>query len=248
MSWWQAFFSGPWAELQAAGYPAERTRAEVDFIVSTLDLVPGQRVLDVPCGEGRHTIELATRGLRVSGADFNPGAIAVARQRAAAAGVAADFEPTDMRELRFSQPFDAVLCFFGSFGYFDDADNLRFATRAAASLREGGQFLIDTHVMESLAPIHSERGWSWSGEAGNSTRMLEERRWDLETGRIEADWTFVDPQAGIRTAHSSIRVYTYAELCTLLRTAGFRSFRGIETGTGVPFKLGSRRLCLIATR
>jgi hypothetical protein len=78
--------------------------------------------------------------------------------------------------------------------------------------------------------------------------VLEERRWNLETGRIEADWTFVDPQDGVQTAHSSIRVYTYAELCTLLRTAGFRRFQGLDTTTGAPFRLGSRRLCLIATR
>ncbi len=248
MSWWQPFFTGPWAELQAAGYPAERTRTEVDFIATGLGLAPGQRVLDVPCGEGRHAIELAARGMRVTGVDFNAGALAAARERAGAAGVAVDFVQADMRELAITEPFDAALCFFGSFGYFDDADNLRFATRVARGLREGGKFLIDGHVTESLLPIFGERGWSWSGEPAASVRVLEERRWDLETSRIDVDWTFVDPQRGVRTSQSSIRVYTYAELCALLRSAGFRAFQGVETGTARPFMIGARRLSLIATR
>lgn len=50
------------------------------------------------------------------------------------------------------------------------------------------------------------------------------------------------------SAHSSIRIYAYAELCELLRAAGFGSFQGLETMTGARFELGSRRLCLIATK
>jgi cyclopropane fatty-acyl-phospholipid synthase-like methyltransferase len=54
--WWISFFAGAWGEHQEAGYPPERTRAEVDFILRSLDLASGARILDLPCGEGRHAI------------------------------------------------------------------------------------------------------------------------------------------------------------------------------------------------
>jgi SAM-dependent methyltransferase len=246
--WWTSFFHGPWTQVQAGGYAAERTRAEVDFIVKVLGLTVGERVLDVPCGEGRHAIELAARGLVGTGVDFNAAALAVARERARAAGVQVEFREADMREVAFSRPFDAALCFFGSFGYFSDEDNVRFARAVGAALRPRGRFLIDTHVMESLLPRFQARGWGWTGEPGTSIRVLEERRWDLQSRRIQVAWTFIQPDGTLANVQSSIRIYAYAELCDLLRAAGFERFQGVETLTDAPFALGSSRLSLIATK
>lgn len=246
--WWRPFYVGPWTQVQAQGYPNERTQAEVDFIVQALALTPPGRVLDVPCGEGRHAIELAARGFEVTGVDFNPAALETARARAVGRGVAVEFHEGDMRALPFTGAFDAALCFFGSFGYFSDDDNLRSARAFARALAGGGKLLIDTQVMETVFTRFNERQWAWSGERDRSIRMLEERRWDHAAGRMIASWTFIHPGGRIESAESSIRLYTYAELCELLRTAGFARFVGLETLTGRPFALGARRLCLIAEK
>src|SRR4051794_11213732 len=97
-TWWEAFFGGPWGELQADGYPAERTRAETDFIVDALALAPGARVLDVPCGEGRHSIELAARNFMPTAVDFSARALAAAERRMRERGVQLDFVRADMRD------------------------------------------------------------------------------------------------------------------------------------------------------
>jgi hypothetical protein len=154
-----------------------------------------------------------------------------------------------MREPQSAGGFDAALCFFGSFGYFSDAENLRCARAYATALREGGRLLIDTHVAESLLPRFAERDWIWSGTPGSSLRILQERRFDHENSRILGTWTLVNPDGGLETAHSSIRLYSYRELCELLRAAGFTGPRtGVETLTGQPFRVGVSRLSLIATK
>lgn len=243
-AWWSAFFRGPWEHLQLPGYPEERTRAEVEFMISVLELQPGVRMLDIPCGEGRHSIELARRGFQVTGLDFNPNAIAAAMKRAAEAGVEPFFLTGDMRELDATEEYDAAVCFFGSFGYFSDDDNLDFARRVARALRPGGRFLLDLHVTESIYPSFKERDWFWIRKEP-PLRVLEERRLDLDSGRLESTWTFAGEGETV-SRRTSIRVYGYRELQSLLRSAGFSRFQAFETGRMEPFRLGSSRLSLVA--
>jgi hypothetical protein len=150
----------------------------------------------------------------------------------------------DMRDFAATSVFDAASCFFGSFGYFSDADNLRFAANVARALAPGGGFLIDTHVTESLFPLFQERRWDYLPDG---TRVLEESRYDLESRRVETTWTFLR-ESGPVSSNVSIRLYGCGELCELLRAAGFREFTALESGTSAPFKLGARRLALVARK
>jgi SAM-dependent methyltransferase len=244
--WWETFFRGPWLEVQLADYPQEQTRDEVSFIIEAMELPPGARILDIPCGEGRHAIEFARRGYQVSGVDFNEGAIAAAERRASEAGVAVHFETLDMRKLDNVDGYDAAMCYFGSFGHFDDRENLDFARRVFRSLRPGGRFLLDLHVTESLYPIFSERHWTWATHYP-PVRIVEERRLDLESGRVESSWLFVGPETSVERS-LSIRLYSYRELRDLLLGAGFSACRAFESGKLEAFKLGSRRLAMVAEK
>ena len=246
--WWQEFFHGPWGEFQAKGFPfpPETALSEVDFLVSTLDLKAGDSVLDLACGTGRHSVELAARGLDMTGIDFNPTVLDVARRTAGERSVSVHFLELDMRELSGAGLYDAAISFWTSFGYFEDeADDLRVAQRVAAALKPGGRFLIDLQVTESVLPRFQERRWVWFDEE-RPKRLLEEASFDIDTGRVDCEWTFIEDET-VRSSRSSIRLYSYRELCELLREAGFRQFEGLETVTGTPFRLGSRRLSLVAS-
>lgn len=244
--WWEDFFRGPWGELQARGFPPEKTNAEVDFLVSALGLNAGEKVLDLACGTGRHSIELAARGMDVTGLDFNRAMLDVALRAASERGISAQFVERDMRELDGKAVYDAVICFWTSFGYFEDeADDLLVAKRIAQALRPGGRLLIDTQVTETMFPRFQERRWSWQDDQ-RSRRLLEEAVWNIETGRVDCEWTFVE-NGQSRSSTSSIRMYSYRELYELFRAAGFQGFQAFETVSGKSFALGARRLSLLAS-
>ena len=244
--WWETFFHGPWGEWQARGFMQDHTEAEADFIVGALGLAPGSMVLDVACGTGRHAIELATRGIDTTGIDFNGDTLLLAEAAAAQRDVTPRFLKSDMRCLRFHEAFDAAYCFWTSFGYFEDeSHDLVAAKRVAEALRPGGRFLVDIHTTETILPIFESSNTMPLDEAGDN-KLRQERHIDFERGRVEATWTFVE-DGQERSSQSSLRLYSYHELCALLREAGFRSFKGYDTLTGEPFRMGARRLGLVAS-
>src|SRR5436309_15962 len=119
------------------------TEQEVGFLVDALDLEPGERVLDVGCGPGRHALALARRGIDVVGVDLSEDFIALARDAAAAEGLSASFEAGDVRELAHDGEFDAVVCLCqGGFGLLGGRDEPRAFERIAAALRPGGRLAL----------------------------------------------------------------------------------------------------------
>lgn len=122
----------------------ETNDTEADQIVSLLGLEPGATVLDVPCGHGRIANRLARRACDVTGLDRTARFLDVAREDAETMGVAVDYREGDMRDLRWEAQFDAVVCWFTSFGYFEDNDNLEVLRQFRKVLRPGGAVLIET--------------------------------------------------------------------------------------------------------
>jgi len=245
--WWNEFFSEPWSRVQAGGYPADRTATECDLIQSALDLAPGAEVLDIPCGIGRHSIELARRGFRVTGVDFKAQYIELARSRAAHAAGAPRFVVADMRDFVSTDVFDAAFCYFGSFGYFWGEDDLRFVRAVHGALKPGGRFVVEGHIAETLLPVYRERDWFWADPPQNSRQVLEERAWNVESSRVEATWTIIDDD-GTQTATTSIRIYSFRELQALLELGGFANVIGRDGKTGGPLRVGSPRALIIAEK
>jgi SAM-dependent methyltransferase len=241
--WWESFFAGRWIDVQL-GWAELLTDEEIGDLERRLRLEPGSDVLDVPTGEGRIGRSLARRGHHVTGVDITETFLEEGRRRAAADGVDMRFVHADMRDLSFENEFDAVVNVWGSFGYFDAEGDRAVAAAAARALRPGGRFLIETVTLETLLPVFREQLWSRMGEVV----VLHENHFVHETSRIETEWTLIGPEGDREVRDSSIRVYSYAELTTLLRDAGFVSFDAYDTTSGEPFALGADRLTLVATK
>ena len=120
----EAGFFGPGYLVEYAGIlTSEKTRAEVDFLVKTLCLKKGVKILDLACGHGRHTVELARRGFSMTGQDLNAFFLHEAKKAARRAEAKVRWVKSDIRQIPFQNEFDAVFNLFTAFGYFDSDDD-----------------------------------------------------------------------------------------------------------------------------
>jgi SAM-dependent methyltransferase len=141
---------GPWfnevAEFLGAAYLrnafTKGTEQEVDFLVAQLGLRAGDRVLDVGCGPGRHSLALARRGIETHGVDLSPDFVALARHAATEGDLPATFAVQDVRTLETDVTFDAVICLCqGGFGLLG-GDDAEVVGRIAGAIRPGGRLAL----------------------------------------------------------------------------------------------------------
>ena len=201
---------------------------------------PGDRVLDLACGSGRHAAELErlAGGTRVVGFDLSPPMLRRARARTRAPLVRGD-----MRALPFRPgTFALAVNLFTSFGYFrDDADHELVLRQVAAALASGGRFVLDylnaDEVRRSLRPTEERRA------GGNVVRIT--RRFSVE-GRFVVKEIEL-PDEG-RTFQERVRLYTVAELRALLAGAGFIVTAWFGDYGGEPGGPDAPRVILVGTK
>ncbi|RJP79693.1 MAG: class I SAM-dependent methyltransferase [Candidatus Zixiibacteriota bacterium] len=217
---------------------------EVDHAVALLDLKPEDQVLDLACGPGRHTLELARRGFQVTGVDRNNEYLKKARRVARHEKYACRFVTADMREFRRPGAFDAVLNLFTSIGYFDDPEDDRQVLRNVFdSLKPGGRLLIETMGREVIARIFQERDW----QEKDGVLFLEERRPDDGWSRLHNRWIRVDAE-GRHEFTFSLRLFSGPELRDLLLATGFQSVRLCGNLAGAPYDHQAQRLVAAAVK
>jgi SAM-dependent methyltransferase len=229
--WFRGFFDAAYVRHLRGQWSDAVTRRQVAFVTRALRLRAGSRVLDVPCGFGRHARLLARRGMRVVGVDRSPAMLAEARRHGPQPGLT--FVRADMRRLAYACEFDAVLNLYTSFGYFSPRENLDVLRRMARALKPGGRILVDHRDREFDATLPGR----WWDRAPDGTLVLQKMTLHRGTGRWSGEWTFVSP--GGRPSVRALRhyVYTLAQWKRMFRAAGLR-VTGAWSGFGRPYRAG----------
>lgn len=242
--WWRTFFHGTMAEGWLAAMPEEVTQQEADFVQQVLQVPPPAKLLDVPCGGGRHALALAGRGYQMTAVDLSPTFLEAARSKSNPGPGSVTWEQRDMRDLPWSAAFDGAFSLGNSFGYLDDEGNAAFIAAVAAALKPGARFLLDTsYLVEGLLPVLQERTWySWG-----DLLTLADRRYDAAEGRLHVEYTTIR-DGKFEKWPMSARLHTYRELRQLLEAAGFTDLEGYGSLDREPFQFGSRRLLLVGTK
>lgn len=246
--WWTSFFEGTALELWRRAHTRDESRGQAADIIRALGLVAGERVLDVPCGNGRLALEIAARGMRVSGIDLVEESVTDGRRDAEARGIELELHVGDMRSLPWIQEFQAAFCAGNSFGYFDREGDLAFLRSVFLALAPGGRFLLEYPLVTELVRARSAyRDWRKLGDR----LLLTDGAYDERRGRLEASYTFVDlEQVGgaLETRVASYAVRTVREVEALLREAGFAEVELLGALDGSPFNEGAREFHARALR
>ena len=236
-----------WRELYPFIFSDARFDIAGEQIEKALELAgfKGGPVLDLCCGPGRHTIEMAMRGIEVTAVDRSRFLLDKAKQSASGAGVQIEFVLSDMREFVRPGAFALVLNLFTSFGYFDDReDELRVLENIHKSLKPGGALLIDVMGKEVLARKQQDT----SCEEGPDGTLLIQRHEVFDSwSRIRNEWILLkDGEAKrFRFRHW---VYSGQELKGLLMIAGFDKVRLYGDLTGSEYGVKATRLVALAQK
>jgi SAM-dependent methyltransferase len=213
---------------------ADRTEAEVDRAIAMLQPSGGERILDLACGIGRHSLELRRRGFEVVGIDISDELLEIAADSAQEQSLDVSFVQADLRQLDFEDEFDLVLSLNdGAVGYFEtEEENNRTFEVVSQALRSGGG-----HLMQLPNVLHAEAHLpqkSWI--VGADTVELSDHHWNAQDRYIEG--STVPIRIGeIFEKFEPIpfrqRLYSVEELNTLYGSVGMR-LANTFAGSGKP--------------
>src|SRR6478752_2263874 len=215
--WWKSYFDAQYLLEYEPIFDLARDRREVARLMEILALPSGARVLDVPCGQGRHAHLLAEAGFRVDGLDYSADLLKRARERGT--GPTLRYTRGDMRKLpaRWTGRFDAVVNLFTSFGFFTSpADDALVMSEFARMLRPGGALVWHGGSRDGVMAKFISRDW-WKSDDG--TMIGHERAFDPLSGVLTIRTAWEGP-SGAGTREHRIRLYTATRLAELCLDAG----------------------------
>jgi len=261
-NWYEDFFHGLALDLWRKAVPPAQAKAEADFLVSALGCQPGSHLLDVPCGNGRLSFELAQRGYRVTGVDISEEFIEEAKSKVqpsstesgsanSAIGAlntggtpAPHFILGDMRRIEGEAIFDDAFCFGNSFGFLEYRDMEAFLLAIARAIKPEGRFVIETGMAaESIIPKFEAHATHQIQDilcTINETYLADESCVDSE---------YIFERDGKSESHKAKHwIYTAAEIQRMVARAGFKILTVYGSLKCEPFLLGSDELFIVAQR
>ena len=243
--WHERFFGEAYLRTVRATTPKE-VALECDFIERALRVPVGARVLDAGCGLGAQTVELAARGYHMIGLDISHTMVSRAYDEAEDRGLQIDFVRGDMRSVTFEEPFDALLCWGTTFGYFAEEENEQTIRQFHRCLKPGGMLLLD--VINRDFMIASQPNQVWFEVDG--AVCMEETDFDYEASRLRVKRRVASHSGQQNDRHYSIRLYALHEIRSLLERNGFRvdEISGREATLGIFFGVHSPKMIVRAER
>ena len=217
----------------------------LDLIERTTSVDKTAAILDLACGAGRHSINLAKRGYNnITAIDLSPTLIREAIKQAKCEAVKINFIQQDMREI--SGSYDLVINLFTSFGYFDsDEENGSVIERVANSLRKNGFFVLDflnANLLEKNLIPHDKIVMNESGETVDLLR-------EIRDGRVEKKIRISNNDGTATEFHESVRLFHLNELSKMFTDSRLHITSIFGNYDGSPFEEGSSpRLILVAQK
>jgi len=243
--WWATYFDAHYLLEYQPVFDYAADRVQVGRLMEILALPSGSRILDAPCGQGRHAHLLAEAGYQVTGLDYSQPLIDLARERGT--GRTLKYVVGDMRKLpaQWTGKFDAVVNLFTSFGFFTDpADDARAIHEFGRMLKPGGQLVWHGGSRDGVMARFLGRDW-WKADDG--TMIGHERSFDPLPGILTIRTTWEGPSGSGEREHR-IRLFTATRLAELCLEAGLVVEQALDGFRDRPLGRRSGEMLLVARK
>jgi SAM-dependent methyltransferase len=214
-----SFFDGHYKDIWRQIFPEKTTLAEVDWIINEGGLNTGNHVLDIMCGYGRHSLELARRGMNVTAIDNLRDYIDEINEKAATEKLQVDAVCHDVLGLQIDKQYDAAICMGNSLQFFNEEDSIKLLSNISSHLKPGGKFFIN---MWSIAEIafknFKENSWSRIGDL----LLLSECKFLYHPTRMEINSIMITNEGDREEKKGIDYIYSINELEVMLNKTGFQ--------------------------
>ena len=240
-----SFFDGHYKDIWRQIFPEKTTLAEVDFIINDGKLLPGNSVLDIMCGYGRHSLEFARRGLKVTAVDNLPDYINEIKEKAANENLQVESICTDVLDMQIDKHYDAALCMGNSLQFFNEENTLRLLSNISDHLKPTGKLFINTWSIAEIAMKNfRDKSWNRFGEL----LFLTDSKLLFHPTRIEIS-SIIIADSGDREEKTGIDfIYSISELETMLNKTGFELKEIYSIPGKKQFTVGEPRAYIVAEK
>lgn len=244
-NWYKSFFNEDYFKFWSPTFSTQRSKKETDFIIRQLKLKKGEKILDAPCGQGRHARELSKKGFKIVGIDYSEFLLNEAKKYCDDLTKKPEFLLQDIRKIDFTNKFKAILNLFTSFGYFSDKDNEKIIENFSKALMDGGCLFLDL-----LNPFYIFNKMENKPKKIICDGFIKiSRISDINPLTMTAclEWIIYQNNQQ-KKLEAFIRLYTLPEIKALLSKHNFKIQKIFGDYRGNDYSLNSSRMIIIAKK
>jgi 2-polyprenyl-3-methyl-5-hydroxy-6-metoxy-1,4-benzoquinol methylase len=239
------YFDGYYKEIWKTIIPDELTVKEVDFMLPYFNLQPGNKVLDLMCGYGRHAVALAKKGMNVTAVDNLPEYINEVQLVASTEKLTLKAIQANVLDYKPDDVYDLAMCMGNSLNFFNTDDTTKILANIFSHLKTGGHLLINSWSIAEIA-IKNFKEKSWSN-VGN-LKFLTESKYLFHPSRIETESTIIAPDGSMEVKTGIDYIFSINEIEAMLTTAGFLLKEVYSIPGRKKFTLGEPRAYIVAEK
>lgn len=220
--------------------------AVAEAVCRIAGLSKGAKILDAGCGPGRISVELALRGLDVTGVDLIQSELDAAAETAADENVDLELIRADLRTFKSEKKFDCAVNLYTSFGYCDTIEeDAQILKSIYESLKDGGYFILENLSRETAIMNFTEGEWFERAGKTVLTQFEVVGAWE----GLRSRWILIDNETGGRIDHEFVqRLYSAAELKRIMLGIGFKSVEIYGNYDFSPYNQNAKTMVIVARK
>jgi SAM-dependent methyltransferase len=240
-----SYFDGQYKEIWRSLIPTELTVKETEFILQYFKLEPGNKVLDLMCGYGRHALALGKKGIAVTAVDNLDAYISEIKKEAEKENLPVEAIKTDVLKYKTDDRYDLALCMGNSLNFFNPEDTQNLLVNIHSHLKPRGGLLINTWSLAEIA-IKNFATKAWSETGG--VKHICESKYLFHPTRIESHSIFLSADGHIEKKEALDYIFSVGEMEAMLDKTGFALKEIYSIPGRKKFTLGEPRAYIVAEK